>query len=92
MTSPALAVGPSHDALVAKQLTEVADRLCREFAPAGGEAAETVRRQVREARAGFHSPKVLTFLPVLVERNVRRQLRERPLPQASLAADGEVEQ
>jgi hypothetical protein len=63
---------------VAQQLVEMTDRLCREFAPAGGAAAEVVRGQVTEVRAGFGSPKVLTYLPVLVERSVRHRLSAPP--------------
>jgi hypothetical protein len=47
---------------VAQQLAEVADQLRREFAPAGGIAAEVVRGHVQQVRAGFGSPKVLTYL------------------------------
>jgi hypothetical protein len=54
--------GPSLADKVAKQLVEMTDRLCREFAPAGGAADEVVRGQVREVRAGFGSPKVLSHI------------------------------
>jgi hypothetical protein len=64
---------------VAQQLAEVANQLCREFAPAGGIAAEVVRGHVQQVRAGFGSPKVLTYLPVLVERAVRHRLSATPL-------------
>ena len=57
------------------QIVEVAERLCREFAP-DGLAAEAVRARVREARAGYLEPRVLTYLPVLVERTVRRALTD----------------
>jgi hypothetical protein len=70
--------GPSLADKVAQQLAEMTDRLCREFAPAGGAAAEVVRGQVTEVRAGFGSPKVLTYLPVLVERSVRHRLSAPP--------------
>lgn len=56
---------------VDRQLVAVADRLCREFAPAGGPAATSIRDQVRRARAGYGSPRVIDYLPVLVERAVR---------------------
>ena len=56
-------------------MTELADRLCREFAPAGGAAATDVRRQVHDVRAGLGSPKVVLFLSILVEHNVRGRLR-----------------
>jgi hypothetical protein len=60
---------------VARQLEAVADRLCREFCPGGGAAADEIRTQVREARDAFGSPNVVAYLPVLVERTVRRRLR-----------------
>jgi len=56
---------------IAQQMAQMADRLCREFTPTGGGAAETLRDQVRETWAAFGSPKVITYLPVLVERIVR---------------------
>jgi hypothetical protein len=60
--------------VLARQLVEVGDRLCREFAVAGGPDAEAVRRRVREARAAFGSPRVTAYLPVLIERQVRHEL------------------
>lgn len=60
---------------VSRQVAAVADR---EFAPAGGAAAEAVREHVRAARAGYGSPAVLTYLSVLVERYVRLRLPARP--------------
>lgn len=60
--------------VLARQLIEVGDRLCRQFAVDGGPSAESVRRQVREARAGFGSPKVIAYLPVLIERQLRLDL------------------
>jgi hypothetical protein len=60
---------------VGRQLIAVADRLCREFAPDGGAAAAAVRAQVRRSRAEFGSPRVIAYLPTLVERAVRRRLR-----------------
>jgi hypothetical protein len=60
---------------VARQLVAVADRLCREFAHGDAAAAEEIRAQVREARDAFGSPRVVAYLPVLVERTVRRRLR-----------------
>lgn len=59
---------------VARQMIAVADRLCGEFAPTGGAAAESVREQVRKAWADFGSPRVIAYLPVLVERTVRGRL------------------
>ena len=60
---------------VGRQMVAVADRLCREFAPDGGPAAESIRDQVRDARDAFGSPRVIAYLPTLVERSVRRGLR-----------------
>jgi hypothetical protein len=60
---------------VARQLEAVADRLCREFSPGDDAAAEEIRALVREARDAFGSPHVIAYLPVLVERTVRRRLR-----------------
>lgn len=81
---------PSPADVVAHQLVGVADRLCREFAADGGARAESVREQVRQARAGFGSPRVITYLPVLIERDLRRTLQrardaagERPVPRRS---------
>ncbi len=55
-------------------MVAVAERLCREFAPDGGPAAESVRDQVRDARDAFGSPRLIAYLPTLVERAVRRRL------------------
>jgi hypothetical protein len=68
-------LSPTSDPLT-QQMSELEDRLCREFAPAGGPAAEDVRRQVRDARASFRTPKLLSFVPVLVEHDVRGHLRK----------------
>lgn len=59
---------------VERQLAAVADRLCREFAPAGGPGAATIRDRCLEARAAYGSPRVIAYLPILVERAVRRGL------------------
>jgi hypothetical protein len=42
---------------VGRQMAAVAERLCREFAPGGGTAAESIRDQVRDARDAFGSPR-----------------------------------
>lgn len=60
---------------VARQLEAVAERLCREFSQGDPAAAGEIRAQVREARDAFGSPSVVAYLPVLVERTVRRRLR-----------------
>lgn len=64
----------SPDDKLTQQLVEVGDRLCRQFAVTGGPSADSVREQVRRARVDFGSPKVVTYLPVLIERSVRRDL------------------
>jgi hypothetical protein len=64
--------------VLARQLVEVGDRLCRQFAVAGGPSAESVRRQVRQAQAAFGSPKVIAYLPVLIERQLRLDLATAP--------------
>lgn len=66
-----------------QQLADVADRLCREFAPDGGVDADVIRGQVREARAEFGSPKVLAHLSVMVERAVRERMGPTPFPRQS---------
>lgn len=63
---------------VRRQMAAVAERLCREFAPGGGAAAVSIRGQVSDARDAFGSPRVIAYLPALVERTVRRRLRARP--------------
>ena len=60
--------------VLARQLIEVGDRLCRQFAVAGGPSADSVREQIRKARAEFGSPKVIAYLPVLIERQLRHDL------------------
>ena len=64
----------SPDDLLTRHPNEVGDRLRRQFAVVGGPTAESVREQVRQARAGFGSPKVIAHLPVLIERQLRRDL------------------
>ncbi|MFC4943204.1 three-helix bundle dimerization domain-containing protein [Pseudonocardia sp. GCM10023141] len=61
---------------VGRQLAAVGQRLCREFAPDGGAGATAIRDMVREARTGFGNPDVIAYLPALVERMVRRRLRD----------------
>lgn len=69
---------------VDRQLMEVGDRLCREFADEEGPTSESIRAQVRDARADFGSPKVITYLPVLVERAVRDDLTGSRAPSTDL--------
>ncbi len=66
--------GQSPADVVDRQLDEVGDRLCRQFAVVGGPRAESVREQVHRARAEFGTPKVITYLPVLIERQLRHDL------------------
>lgn len=72
-----LAADPMSADPLTRQLREVIDRLCREFAPAGGAADVLVRRHVAQVRAGFGTPAVVIYLPVLVEREVRHRLAVR---------------
>jgi hypothetical protein len=64
--------------MVDRQLVDVGNRLCREFADENGPTAESIREHVRGARAAFGSPKVISYLPVLVERMVRHDLATGP--------------
>jgi hypothetical protein len=63
---------------VDRQLVEVGDRLCREFAGEEGRTARSIREQVHTARVDFGSPKVIDSLPVLVGRAVRHVLAPAP--------------
>ncbi len=74
----ALPAGPTAADHVARQLVEVGDRLCGEFADGERVTAGSIREQVRRARADFGTPKVLHYLPVLVERAVRHHLQIDP--------------
>jgi len=49
---------------VARQLTAVTDRLCRQFAPDCGAPAPAaaIRELVGDVRAGFGSPRVIAYL------------------------------
>jgi hypothetical protein len=73
---PAPAAGTAQADHVRQQLDAVADRLCREFAPAGGPADAAIRQQVRQARAAYGSPRVIAYLPVLIERAIRRSISQ----------------
>ena len=70
---------------VGRQLAAVADRLCHEFAPDGGAAAAAVRAQVHRSRAEFGSPRVIAYLPTLVERAVRSRLTASHRQQPSMS-------
>jgi hypothetical protein len=67
---------------VSQQLVETTYRLCRKFAPAGGAAAEVVRGQVTEVRAGFGS---------LFPANRRSCSHCRPLGPAGQSGAGRLE-
>ena len=59
---------------LAKQWEDVTNRLCRDFAPAGGADVEAVLQHIAEQRQQLDSATVRDYLPVLVERAVRRVL------------------
>ncbi|MEJ3656677.1 hypothetical protein WEH80_27330 [Actinomycetes bacterium KLBMP 9759] len=57
-----------------KQWEDVTTRLCRDFAPDGGADQEIVLGHIAEQRRVLDSATVRDYLPVLVERAVRRLL------------------
>ncbi|OZM82719.1 three-helix bundle dimerization domain-containing protein [Pseudonocardia sp. MH-G8] len=59
---------------MAMQWEDVTSRLCRDFAPAGGADAEVVLQHIAQQRRQLDSATVRDYLPVLVERSVRRLL------------------
>lgn len=59
---------------IAKQWEDVTARLLRDFAPAGGADADAVLAHITEQRAALDSATVRDYLPVLVDRAVRRLL------------------
>jgi hypothetical protein len=59
---------------MAKQWEDVTARLLRDFAPNGGAEAEVVIENIAEQRQLLDSATVRDYLPVLVDRAVRRLL------------------
>ncbi|GAA3071480.1 hypothetical protein GCM10010464_39640 [Pseudonocardia yunnanensis] len=59
---------------MAKQWEDVTARLCRDFAPGGGAEVEAVLEHIAHQRRVLDSATVRDYLPVLVERAVRRLL------------------
>jgi hypothetical protein len=59
---------------MAKQWEDVTARLCRDFAPGGGADVEAVLEHIAYQRRVLDSATVRDYLPVLVERAVRRLL------------------
>ena len=59
---------------MAKQWEDVTARLCRDFAPAGGADVEVVLQHIAQQRRQLDSATVRDYLPVLVEKAVRRLL------------------
>ena len=57
-----------------KHLNGISERLSKEFQPRV--AAEIVDREVNLAAAAFDGAKVMTYVPVLVNRQVRLKLRQ----------------
>ncbi len=73
------ALGPVHTDPVGGQLARVEARLLGEVA--GDPAASTaVRSHLAVARARFADATITQFLPILVEREVRRRMRQEPEP------------
>ncbi len=61
------------DVTAENQLGRMVDRLVRDFADRVPEA--TVRTQVAQAVRELGEPKIVQFVPVLVDRSVRQHLR-----------------
>jgi hypothetical protein len=59
---------------MAKQWEDVTARLLRDFAPDGGADADVVLRHIAEQRQELDSATVRDYLPVLVDKAVRRLL------------------
>ncbi len=73
------ATGAQEDTLsvsVGAQLERLTDRLVVEYADTA--PAEEVRGLVEAAVVDLGEPRVLTYVPVLVDRAVRAELRQRP--------------
>jgi hypothetical protein len=64
----------AHEERMAKQWEDVTARLCRDFAPGGGADVEVVLEHIAHQRRVLDSATVRDYLPVLVERAVRRLL------------------
>jgi hypothetical protein len=64
----------AHAERMAKQWEDVTARLCRDFAPEGGADVDVVLRHIAEQREQLDSATVRDYLPVLVDRAVRRLL------------------
>jgi len=80
--APAAAAQPDDDDFLAranaerlaKQWEDVTARLLRDFAPNGGADADQVLRHIAEQRRELDSATVRDYLPVLVDKAVRRVL------------------
>jgi hypothetical protein len=59
---------------LAKQWEDVTARLLRDFAPDGGSDADRVLQLIAEQRQQLDSATVRDYLPVLVDKAVRRLL------------------
>ena len=60
---------------VEQQVAHVAERLVHDYQ--GRVPGQVVRGMVDEAFSGYAQARVLQFVPVLVDRSVRQQLRTR---------------
>jgi hypothetical protein len=81
VAAPATAPPPEEDFLakawaerMAKQWEDVTARLLRDFAPDGGSDADRVLQLIAEQRQQLDSATVRDYLPVLVDKAVRRLL------------------
>jgi|GEM_PF-3595819 len=66
------AIEQANERRIAKQWEDIVARLCRDFAPAGGADRKRVLAQIAQHRAQLDSATVRDYLPVLVDRAVRR--------------------
>ena len=71
-----------------REIREVTQRMCEAFAASCGE--DTVRDMVERSHQDFASARVRAFVPLLVEREVRRLLESAAAPGSlgRTAADG----
>jgi hypothetical protein len=71
---PVDVLAQANEKRLAQQWEDVTARLLRDFAPAGGPDAEAVLAHIAEQRRVLDAATVRDYLPVLVEREVRRIL------------------
>lgn len=66
------AIDQANERRIAKQWEDIVARLCRDFAPDGGADRKLVLAQIAQQRAQLDAAAVRDYLPVLVDRAVRR--------------------